>query len=63
MKITWTNCAEQMPPDDRCESIIKLPGGYYKSINRDIWNEKHLYGTGLIFWTPYTPEKWNELNK
>ena len=61
MQITWTNCAEKMPPDDI--RVILMPINfpitttglkYYLQGKRGFLDYK---------WTPYTPKKWEELNK
>lgn len=62
MKITWTNCDDAMPPDTNEHFIIRLlafpkviqsiDGNQAQDLNRYSWE-----------WTPYTPEKWKELNK
>lgn len=62
-EITWTNCAEQMPPEDKTRVIIKVYDGYI--IDHGEWFRR--YKSTLIAesasWTLYTPEKWKELNK
>ena len=68
MQITWTNCADKMPPDENIKIIaIFLPSGKHminyghilnsvlRIINR---NTEHNWK-----WTPYTQEKWEYLNK
>lgn len=61
MKITWINCADAMPPDDGNLVIVKdLDGlvckeGYIVNAWKDRFDE-------TAKWTPYTPEKWKELN-
>ena len=68
-EITWTNCAEQMPPNTmKFELIYKsnneIKSGFGATFNviADIhprWGSvKHIF-----YWTPYTSEKWEELNK
>lgn len=60
-EITWTNCADAMPPD---EGLFIICGVKFQYINmltgRDIHN---LLNFRAFKWTPYTPEKWKELNK
>ena len=62
MQITWTNCAEQMPPDDKdviCKSYVtdgsikytKVVGALFK-LTTENWQ-----------WTEFTKEKWEALNK
>ena len=63
-EITWTNCAKQTPPDTGDKFIFKDEWGYwymYVCKGKD-------YITGYrsqdrVSYTPYTPEKWEELNK
>ncbi len=64
-KIIWMNCADEMPPDDESEVIIRnienkdqilTPAD---EIYYDI-DEKELLSWQ---WTPYTPEQWEELSK
>ena len=63
-EITWTSCAEQMPPDNREKSILKINGRIYQAYNIDLWNERNLYGPKeRILYTTYTPEKWMKLKK
>ena len=65
MQITWTNCADAMPPDDETEIIIRhvedkelilTPANevFYDidTLYKDVWE-----------WTEFTEEKWEELNK
>lgn len=64
-EITWTNCADAMPPDDLVEVIGRWSWNnkpelcfvaYIKiKITKD---DAHEYE-----WTRYTPEIWEELNK
>lgn len=56
--ITWTNCAEQMPPDD-AEIIVHAFGCHTRHLGADLQVWK-LYDH--IYWTPYTKEKWEDLN-
>ena len=68
-KITWTNCADKRPPYDpiiikdmRSSAIYRTHGEGFLLCQRE-----RSYGfTGSLKdyeWTPYTPEKWKELNK
>lgn len=69
MQITWTNCAEQMPPNTmkfkliyRVNSEITFGFGTAFNVIADIhprWEEVKC----KFEWTPYTDEKWKELNK
>lgn len=59
-QIHWTKCSERMPPDGM-RVIIQAYGEYMKFA----WDEKVLntVATCNTSWTPYTVEKWKELNK
>lgn len=59
-EITWTNCADKMPPDDDSYLIIKLVGGIDLT---QVIRGSQMPKLGNWNWTPYTPEKWKELNK
>lgn len=59
MQITWTNCADQMPLDD--EDIIVSACGYF-TIHEGL-DLKYWLSVDHVKWTPYTPEKWKELDK
>lgn len=61
-EITWHNCAEQMPPDD---VILNDIGGcilIHKKGGLTMY-ENILLNNFEFRWTPYTKEKWEELNK
>ena len=64
MQITWTNRADQMPPDTEDKFIFKDEWGCWSMY---ICKGKD-YVTGCrpqdrVSYTPYTPEKWEALNK
>lgn len=62
-KITWTNCAEQMPPD---ESVVIVDHNGKFNIHRgvELWAQVVVYGDPHNYkYTEFTPEKWKELNK
>ena len=59
MQITWTNCAEQMPPD-HIDVIVKANG--YETIHTGS-DLKAWLGIEHVQWTEFTEEKWEELNK
>ena len=66
MQITWTNCAERMPPDDNTEIIVlsSADGEYHKLTGAFLNGPlQKKYGVRLAeeLWTLYTPEKWKEL--
>jgi len=59
-EITWTNCAEQVPPNG-LRVIIHAYGEYMKFVwDADMLN--HI-ASSKTNWTPYIEEKWKELNK
>lgn len=62
MQVTWTNCADQMPPDD---VILNDIGGcilIHKKSELTMY-ESILLNNFAFRWTPYTEEKWEELTK
>jgi len=66
MQITWTNCADKMPPYNSDVVIHKFT--YSSVVHKDageFLSDKTLqYGTREYKeWTPYSKEKWEELNK
>lgn len=66
MQIAWTNCAEQIPPDDeQVKSIVSPPYGQRCYIgNGCLLNSivNRVANPNGYMWTPYTPEKWRYLN-
>ena len=66
MTITWTKCADEMPPDDSPFKLIIL-----RDINSPIktlsrlysWRLKMLRNANKYEWTPYTHEVWDELDR
>jgi len=63
MQITWTNCAEQMPPDDGDFGLILRDS---VGTSRTTGSYVH-YDYGVVIdldaeWTEFTKEKWEELN-
>lgn len=71
-EITWTNCAERMPPKTTTIIVKSSTDKAFISIGYELHAHKlaycRSYGTNDMFnsyeykWTPYTPEKWKELN-
>ena len=69
MKTTWTKCSERMPPDDSTmviarvgedkETCFKVAG----SLVTQEYNRWKNFGDVHVYWTPYTPEAWAELNR
>lgn len=61
-KIIWTNCADEMPPDDANYLIIfreHATGLFAKNngAHMQLARIKDIYE-----WTPYATEKWDHLN-
>lgn len=65
MQITWTNCAEQMPPD--YEIIIQYKNDAPKLFDGSRFTEQlaRLFPQLMrdTKWTEFTEEKWKALNK
>lgn len=59
--ITWINCIDQMPPDGIGSVILNDIRGclLFKALNPKLPKEL----SDKLRWTPYTNEKWEELNK
>jgi len=66
-EITWTNCADEMPPDDDTYVIAIVgdskPDSVAGSLVRSEYLKWHHWSMVSVIWTPYTPEKWKGLNK
>lgn len=62
-KITRTNCSDEMPPDDEDIIIDTWTEHKFKSVGWILKHEANFFGLDNFKWTPYTPEKWKELNK
>ena len=72
MTIIWTKCSERMP-DNKDVIIVKgeLEGDYvfttglrlkvYLASCGDAWHRVKI--SFQTYWTPYTPEVWEELNR
>lgn len=63
-EITWTNCAEKMPPDDS-GTVIYNPIGTVILFHVEVVNGSFVQLMELhpMRWTEFTKEKWEELNK
>lgn len=65
VQITWINCAEQMPPNDKTEVICTRENSI-QIVNMKAMilhlNEESSISSGVL-WTEFTEEKWKELNK
>lgn len=65
MQITWTNCADEMPPDGDSEIIIGRvddPAVILTPAN-EIYYDMDSNKRNEWQWTEYTQEKWEYLNK
>ncbi len=65
MNITWTNCADEMPPDDETEIIIRHVEDKEPILtpaNEVFYDIDTLYKE-CWEWTEFTPEKWKHLNE
>jgi len=63
MQIIWTNCAEQMPPDDE-SFIIEINGTlFWAGAIGNRLKEMIDHYKDSARWTEFTEEKWEELNK
>ena len=66
MQITWTNCADEMPPDDKTLVIVNIAD---KQTTINTGHKLHILcqPTSKLFkvtkWCHYTPEKWKGLTK
>ena len=68
-QIQWAKCSERMPPNDSTmviarvgedkETCFKVAG----SLVTQEYNRWKNFGDVQVYWTPYTPEAWKELNK
>lgn len=71
MTIEWIKCSERMPPDDKFQLFILWDGYQYDIASRcyHIYSGRQIddyvdYSDGCTKeWTPFTLEKWHELNK
>jgi len=66
MNIEWTLCSERMPPDKPGNPIIvKFQNGKLVKMSARWFLNAVVNRTNIdvVEWTPYTPEKWKELNK
>jgi len=65
-EITWTNCAEQMPPDDETEILIRPINDNSELILSpaiEVFYDIDAVYKDMWEWTEFTKEKWEELNK
>jgi len=63
-EINWTNCAEQMPPDDEMIVIVNHSNEYKLHRAMELWAQITIYGDHTTYtWTPYLKEKWEYLNR
>lgn len=68
-KITWINCADEMPARETYPKIIYILGEQKPLVcdgDSFVSTKAFLdsdYLKKITYWTPYTPEAWKELNK
>lgn len=63
-EITWTNCADEMPPDGH--PVILKYGDKAPQLRlngRLPYDEYLIVKNRICYWTPYTDEKWKEINE
>ena len=66
MKITWTKCSERMPPNDTVIAKVGYDDTLFRVsgiLVKQEYNRWKNFSDIPVFWTPYTPEKWKELQK
>jgi len=66
MQITWNNCAEQMPPEEQKTIFRRTDKDKFMFTKNVVDAHSLIFYTrkvDVLQWTPYTPEKWEELNK
>lgn len=66
-EITWTNCDDEMPPDDATKVISAVGDSKPYAVSGSLVRAEYLRWKNVSYvtvtWTEYTPEKWEELNK
>ena len=64
-QIQWTKCSERMPPDDLNYKIITIDDlhGLCTDDGKSLNSIKDFCVEFNAVWTPYTDEKWEELNR
>ena len=65
MKITWTKCSECMPPDDTVIAKVGYDDTLFHVsgiLVKQEYNRWKNFSDIPVFWAPYTPEAWAELN-
>ena len=63
MNINWTDCADEMPPDDETEIIVRHVEDkelILTPVNEVFYDIDTLY-KDVWEWTEFTEEKWEEL--
>ena len=60
-QIQWTKCSERMPQDEIGTVIMRYIGGYllFKALRPRLPQDL----SDRLEWTPYTEQKWKELNR
>lgn len=66
-KITWTNCADEMPPDDANKVISVVGDSKPYAVSGSLVRSEYLRWKNVSYvpvtWTEFTEEKWEGLNK
>ena len=66
-EITWTNCADEMPPDDATRVISAVGDSKPYAVSGSLVRAEYLRWKNVSYvpvtWTEFTPEKWEELKK
>lgn len=65
-QIQWTKCSERMPPDDTVIAKVgydDTPSRVSGILVKQEYNRWKNFSDIPVFWTPYTPEKWKELDR
>jgi len=62
MQITWTNCEDEMPPDDHliCKDADGDSHITHGLLVKEYYDD---YVVSNMQWTPFTQEKWECLNE
>ena len=66
-EITWTNCDDEMPPDDATRVISAVGDSKHYAVSGSLVRAEYLRWKNVSYvpvtWTEFTPEKWGYLNK
>lgn len=65
-EITWTSCADEMPPDNQ-KTIFRRTDKDKFFFTKNVPDAHsltfYIRNIDVLQWTLYTPEKWKDLNK